>query len=301
VDLGEVLIRIGAKAEARAHLEAAAAAEGSERPRALLLLAELEEELGNRERALAAYDRVLRDHPVAQWSARNLLSHARLLEGFGQRDRARPLLQQIVETSGEELASEAAYRLGRIQAADGEHAAAVEWHLTAAYLAESSRWARHALLEAGRSLTALHRTNEALIVYRKLMPAARARGASDDALRASSSVRIDQPEDREMIGEAAYRIAEILRGAGDEESALDMYLTAAHVTAGAPAARRALLGAMRSLLTMGDRASAEAIYRRLLESSDSDPALLAEARRTLRGRGGNPQDAGAALPRTVRD
>jgi hypothetical protein len=32
----------------------------------------------------------------------------------------------------------------------------------------------------------------------------------------------------------------------------------------------------------GDHASAEAIYRRLLESGDADPAVLAEARKAIR-------------------
>jgi TolA-binding protein len=241
----EGLIRAGAKADARAPLEDAAAAGGDDRPRALRLLADVEEALGNRE-------------------------------------RARRLLQQVVEADGGEVASEAAYRLGRMLGAEGQHVAAVEWHLTAAYLAESSSWGRQALLDAGRSLTALNKPNEALVLYRKLMPKAFARGARAGALPAASTP-VGQPDDHAVMGEAAYRIAEIVGGIGDHDAALDMYLTAAHLTTGAPAERRALLGALRSLVTMGDRPSAEAIYRRLLETRDTEPALLAEARKALRG------------------
>ena len=301
VDLAEVLIRVGAESEARVQLAEAAAVGGDDRPRALLLLAGVEEALGHREAARAAYDRLLREHPVPRGSATDLLLHARLLEAFGQPDRARPLLQQIVAASDEEVVSEAAYRLGRMLAAEGQHAAAVEWQLTAAYLAETSSWARQALLDAGRSLTALQRADEALIVYRKLMPKAFARQASDDAISPSALVRVDQPQAREVIGEAAYRIAEILRGRGDHEAALDMYLTAANLTVDASAARRALLGAMRSVVMMRNPAAAEAMYRRVLESRESDPALLAEARRTLSGRGDTGLGAGAALPGSVRD
>jgi TolA-binding protein len=261
----EGLIRAGAKADARAPLEDAAAAGGDDRPRALRLLADVEEALGNRE-------------------------------------RARRLLQQVVEADDGELASEAAYRVGRMLSADGQHTAALEWHLTAAYLAENSRWGRQALLDAGRSLTALNKPNEALVLYRKLMPKAFARGARGGALPPASPP-VGQRDDRAVMGEAAYRIAEIVGGIGDHEAALDMYLTAAHLTTGAAAERRALLGAMRSLVTMGDRASAEAIYRRLLERKDTEPALLAEARKVLRGRGGMAQDGNgaAALPRSVQD
>ena len=173
-------------------------------------------------------------------------------------------------------------------------------YLTAAYLAESSRWGRHALLEAGRSLTALQRTKEALVVYRKLMPKAFVRGANRAVLAAPPSIRVADPEDRVMQAEAAYGIAEILAGVGDQEAALDMYLTAAHLTAGTRAEDRALVGAIRSFVTMGDRASAELIYRRLQDSADRDPAVLAEARKNL-GRRGNTaeQGGGSALPRGV--
>jgi len=206
----------------------------------------------------------------------------------------------VMTTSRENTDIEAAYRLGRTLTAEGQHAAAVEWHLTAAYLAESSRWGRHALLEAGRSLTALQRTKEALVVYRKLMPKAFVRGANRAVLAAPPSIRVADPEDRVMQAEAAYGIAEILAGVGDQEAALDMYLTAAHLTAGTRAEDRALVGAIRSFVTMGDRASAELIYRRLQDSADRDPAVLAEARKNL-GRRGNTaeQGGGSALPRGV--
>jgi TolA-binding protein len=263
LELAEGLIRAGAPADARDHLALAAAVGGAERVRALRLLAGVEETLGHR-------------------------------------DNVRAALQQVVEAADGEVASEAAYRLGRMLSAEGQHAAAVEWHLTAAYLAESSRWGRHALLEAGRSLTALQRTREALVVYRKLMPKAFVRGANRAVLAAPPSIRVADPEDRVVQAEAAYGIAEILAGVGDQEAALDMYLTAAHLTAGTRAEDRALVGAIRSFVTMGDRASAETIYRRLQDSADRDPAVLAEARKNLGRRGSTAeQGGGSALPRGV--
>ena len=79
------------------------------------------------------------------------------------------------------------------------------------------------------------------------------------------------------------RLAEALERKGDHDAALDMYLAAAHQTRGQPAASRALLGAIRCFLALGDPLGAEAIYRRMLESADTDPAALADARKTIRG------------------
>jgi hypothetical protein len=199
------------------------------------------------------------------------------------------VLQRLVEVSSGEVAAEGAYRLAQSLAVEGQHAAAVEWYLTAAYVVEGSRWARLAMLGAGASLTALAETKDALVVYRKLLPA---------------RPGVDPPADREASGEAAYRAGEILAGAGLHEDALDMFVASAHFTAGLPAERRALVGVVRCLAATGQRASAEAVYRRLLSSGTIEPDLLSQARTALRANGGPaPAARGAgesALPRAVR-
>jgi TolA-binding protein len=281
VDLAEVLARAGATTEARAHLEDAIATGGDTAPRALLLLAELEEAMGNRREALAAYDRVLREHSHVERSVSSLLSHARLLESSGQHDLARSLLQRIVDASDGEVAAEASYRIARILSAQGQDTAAVEWYMTAAYVAEGSQWERPSLLGATRSFTALNQTGEAMIAYRKLT-ARPAAGGARDAMPAVAASPALAGEHQEGIGDAAFRLAEALQRAGDHDAALEMYLTAAHQMAGGPAAPRALLGAIRTLVAAGDRLAAEAIYRRLLELGETDPALLAEARKAIR-------------------
>jgi hypothetical protein len=60
-----------------------------------------------------------------------------------------------------------------------------------------------------------------------------------------------------------------------------MYLTPAHLTPGSAAERRAQLGAIRCLVAVGDRPSAETIYRRLQASSATEPDVLAGARQAL--------------------
>jgi tetratricopeptide (TPR) repeat protein len=289
VGLAEALLRTGALAEARAVAQSAVAAGGADVPRALLLLAEIHEAAGERPAALAVYDRLLQDHPRADRSPRSLLTHVRLLEEFGQAERTRPVLRRLVEVAGGEAAAEGAYLLAQSLRAEGQFAAAVEWYLTAAYVAEGTRWARLALLGAGGALTALDETKEALTVYRKLLPA---------------RPGVDPPADREVSGEAAYRVAEILARAGLPEDALDMFVTSAHFTTGLPAERRALVGVVQCLVATGRRPAAEAVYRRLMSSGATEPEILAQARTALSANGGPlpaPRGGGeSALPTIAR-
>ena len=272
VAYAEALFRTGATTEARTVAQAAAAGTGDEAARALVLLAEMHEAAGERRAAVAIYDRLLQDFPRVGRSPASLLTHARLLEELGQSGRVRPVLQKLVEVSSGEVAAEGAYRLGQSLRADGQHAGAVDWYLTAAYVAEGSRWSRLGLLGAGASLVALKETKDALAVYRKLLPA---------------RPGVDTPVDREASGEAAYRVGEILSGAGLHEDALAMFVASAHFTTGLPAERRALVGVVRCLVATGDRASAEAIYKRLSSTGATEPDLLAQARTALRGNGAN--------------
>ena len=243
--LAEALIRTGESTRARRHLEELAAGGGEEAPRALLMLAQMHTAAGDRRAALAAHDLLQKEFPRFPRSARSLLSHAQLLDDLGQSRRARPVLQKVVEVSDGEVAAEAAYRLGQGLSGDGQHAAAVEWYLTAAYTAERSTWGRQAWLGAGRSFTALNERNEALATYWKLIVA---------------RPGINQPDDRETSGEAAYRAAEILHGANHHAEALDMFQTSARLTAGLPTERRALLGALQCAAGAGDRTTTESIY-----------------------------------------
>jgi tetratricopeptide (TPR) repeat protein len=197
------------------------------------------------------------------------------------------MLQKVVEASEGEVAAEAAYRLGQGFDRENKHAAAVEWYLTAVYVAEQSTWARQALLGAGRSLTKLNEKKEALAVYWKLLPGA---GGPDSAA------------DRGISGEAAYHAGEILRDADHHADALVMFQTSAQLTAGSPAERQALLAALQSLAGAGDRQAAEVIYRRL-QQAGANESQLAQARQALRVDGrpsppGSPSES--ALPKPPR-
>ena len=282
VDFAEALFRTGDAGRARIELTrfVDTSPQAQEAPRALYLLAGVNEAIDEPREALAAYDRLRRTFPRAEWTTQSLLPHARLLQhAIGRQKEARALLEDIVRrTEGEELA-EASFRLAQVLAAEGEHPRAVDWYMAAAYgTAERSRWYRPALLGAGRSLVALKRAPAALAMYRNILPSTPIGPLPRDGRPAPELVA--QVEDPELVAEAAYHIAEITRVAGRNDEAVDMYLTAAYL---APASQgRALMGAVRSLVAVGDRAAAEAVFRRLVESSGAEPEILTEASKMFR-------------------
>jgi TolA-binding protein len=282
VDFAEALFRTGDAGKARVELTRFVdrTPRAQETPRALFLLAAVNEALDEPREALAAYDRLHRTFPRSEWTTRTLLPRARLLQhATGRQKEARVLLEDIVgRTNGDELA-EASFRLAEVLAAEGAHARAVDLYLATAYgTPERSRWYRPALLGAGRSLVALKRTGAALAVFLNVLPSTPVEPPPRDGRAAPQLVA--QVEDPELVALAAYNIAEIARVAGRNDEAVDMYLTAANL---APASQGpALMGAVRSLLALGDRAAAQAVFRRLVESSGAEPEILTEASQVFR-------------------
>jgi tetratricopeptide (TPR) repeat protein len=88
-------------------------------------------------------------------------------------------------------------------------------------------------------------------------------------------------EEPELAAEAAYGIGELLRGAGRNTEAVDMYLTAASLAPKSAAGWRGLVGAIRSLVAIRDWQSAAAVYQRLVDAHGNTPEILAEARNAL--------------------
>jgi tetratricopeptide (TPR) repeat protein len=125
------------------------------------------------------------------------------------------------------------------------------------------------LLGVGHSLAALNEAKEALAAYRKLIPASR---------------ELEQSEDREVSGEAAYRAAEILHGVNRRAEALAMFKTSARLTAGLQTERRALLGALQCVAGAGDRQAARGLYQRLQQIGATE-SQLAQARQALHSNG----------------
>jgi tetratricopeptide (TPR) repeat protein len=229
--------------------------------------------------ARKAYEALAVRYPNTPPARNARVQLAEALYRTGASGEARRVLRQAVEVAKGGDAAEAAYRLGQDLRAEGQHAAAVEWYLTAAYVAERSRWGHQALLAAGTSLSALGERREALAVYLRLVA-----------------------NDGETGGEAAYRAAEIYSAAGLHEDALKMYMTSAQLTAGSRAESRALVGAAKILVATGDRAGAEALYQRLMQSRAAEPTLVMQLRNVLRANGGaaGATPSESALPKAAR-
>ena len=68
---------------------------------------------------------------------------------------------------------------------------------------------------------------------------------------------------------------------GQDALAVRWFLTAAYLNPDSTWGQRAQLGAVRGLVATGDRATADAVYRRMEASTATDPDLLGRARAAL--------------------
>jgi tetratricopeptide (TPR) repeat protein len=274
LNFAEALARTGAPAQAREQLRQARPS-----PRVLRLLAEADEALGEPREALEAYEQLRRDYP-REWAESRMPQARLLLRIEGKEQEARALLEEVTQQAQGEARSEAAYRLGQLLAGADEHEQAVDLFMSAAYgTADPSSWSRPALLAAGRSLAALHRTEAALAVYRTLLPAAPLGPLPRDGrLVRGLGDKVEEPE---LAAEAAFGIAELLRGSGRNAEAVDMYLTAASLSPSSDLGWRGRVGAIRCLVATRDWPSAAAVYQRVVDSHRNAPAVIAEARNAL--------------------
>ncbi|HSB42468.1 MAG TPA: tetratricopeptide repeat protein, partial [Methylomirabilota bacterium] len=152
--------------------------------------------------------------------------------------------------------------LAEAQEATGDRAAALDTYARAA-AAGSPKDKAVALLGQGRLLAADGKWDEA-------------RGRLEQALDAG---------DGAVAAEAAYRLAEGYRAAGNVQEAADTYMTAAYLAADSPWARRALLGAGQAFTALKQNDAAVIVYRKLLATTGVEPDLADAARRGLRALG----------------
>lgn len=286
----EALTRTGAPAPACAQLRALLdGPTGDSTPRALRLLAEIDETLGQPAEAVAAYERLRRDYPE-QWSDSRMPYARVLLQVAGREPDARALLEALVQEGPGEAQREAAFRLGGLLAAGGEHERAVDLFMSAAYgTEEPSPWSRRALLGAARSLAASQRPEAAMAVYRTLLPSGPLPRPPRDGrpLRGLGG----EVEDPEVAAAAAYDIADLLRASGRNAEAVDMYLTAASLAPSSDWGWRGRVGAIRCLVATRDWRAAAAIYQRVVESHRDAPDVIAAARDALGPPGRDPSGA----------
>jgi tetratricopeptide (TPR) repeat protein len=166
--LAEAQIETGRAAEARPALEQFVAASPGEAdaPRAWLALARAREATGDRAGALDAYARAPREGPA--WTREALFGHARLLMQDKRWDAARTILERLLKSTEPATVAEAAQALGDTYA-DNDPMAAVEYYLTAAYVAPDTTLGRRGLLGAARAFAAAKQPEPAATAYKKLL------------------------------------------------------------------------------------------------------------------------------------
>ena len=183
--LAEAQIETGRAAEARPALEqyVASAPSDADTGRAWLALARAREAAGDRAGALEAYARGPRDTAAPGWTRDALFGHARLLIQDKRWDGARAVLERLLRSSEPATAAEAAQALGDTYAGEGDTLAAVEYYLTAAYVAPDTPLGRRGLLSAARAFAAGKQPEPAAVVYKKLLALADLPAELRDAAR----------------------------------------------------------------------------------------------------------------------
>lgn len=171
VTFAQTQIETGRIDEAKRALEEfVAAAPGDPRAgQAWMALGRAREATGDRAGALEAFARAARSGGSPAFNRDAMLAHARLLAAERRWDEARGVLERLLRSADGATAGEAALAFGETWEAQGDHLAAAEYFMTAAYLAPESPSGRRALLAAGRSFAAAKDPEAATIVYRKLL------------------------------------------------------------------------------------------------------------------------------------
>ncbi len=94
-------------------------------------------------------------------------------------------------------------------------------------------------------------------------------------------------EDPATVAEAAFRLGEGHRGAGQHADAVQAYMTAAYVAPDSEWGRKALLGAGQSFAALRQTDSAVIVYRKLVAAAGAEPELVEAARKELKSLGVN--------------
>jgi TolA-binding protein len=94
-------------------------------------------------------------------------------------------------------------------------------------------------------------------------------------------------DDPTTVAEAAYRLAEGHRAAGQHDEAVQAYMTAAYLAPESSWGRKALLGAGQSFAALKQNDSAVIVYKKLVAAKGVEPELADAARKELRTLGVN--------------
>jgi tetratricopeptide (TPR) repeat protein len=98
-----------------------------------------------------------------------MFGHARLLVQDKRYEQARGVLDKLLRSSDKAVVVDAAQAIGETYTGNGDHLAAAEYYLTAAYVAPDTSTGRRALLAAARALATVKQEEAAAAAYRKLL------------------------------------------------------------------------------------------------------------------------------------
>jgi TolA-binding protein len=175
----EALIEIGAPAAASGPLQAFVTGLPND-PRATeayLLLARARDATGDARGALAAYDGAEKSARGKTLGTETMLKHVRLLVQDRRWDVARPRLKNLIRSDektpeGRNAIAEASYYMGQDQSSQNDPLGAVEYLMTAGYLAPDSTYGQKALLAAGQEFARMRDPEAkamAISVYDRLL------------------------------------------------------------------------------------------------------------------------------------
>jgi tetratricopeptide (TPR) repeat protein len=169
--LAEAQLETNRASDARRTLEQAlpAASSDPQAGRGWILLARAREQTGDRSGALEAYNRAPREANGPEWTRQALFGHARLLAQEKRYEQARGVLDRLLKSPDSSVVADAAQAMGEAYTGEGNHLAAAEYYLTAAYVAPDTPAGRRGLLAAARALAASKQDEAATAAYRKLL------------------------------------------------------------------------------------------------------------------------------------
>jgi len=222
-------------------------------------------EAGDWRLAREMFDVLQASYPSAPGREASRVAYAETLLRSGDAPAARRELEALAGTMrpADPNRGRVLRLLGEAQEATGDRAAAAEYYARFAAENPGAKDAPSVDLGAGRLLQADGKWSEA----RPLLERAVKSGEGATA------------------AEAAYRMGEGLRTAGEHDAAVESYMTAVYVAPDSVWGRRALLGAGRSLTALKQNDAAVIVYRKLLAASPVEPDLETAARAGLKALG----------------
>jgi tetratricopeptide (TPR) repeat protein len=213
-----------------------------------------------------AYQLLAARHPGQTLGAEARLDHAEALLRTGAIPEARPRLEAFVNReTGDPQLPRALLLLAQAYESSGEKVKALDIYARLRRDYPTAIGTERAAFGQGRLLLTEGRWEEARPLLQK---------ALDDA-------------DPTTAAEAAFRLGEGHRAAGQHADAAQAYMTAAYLAPDSAWGQRALLGAGQSFTALKQSDAAAIAYRKLATAKGADPELADAARKELKALGAN--------------